>query len=806
MPPLPPPQTLSAASFLPPGATTPEAPQEVTWPGVKREIEELWDKAGEYSLGYQLMEGIGGLWQATHDPLDPRRRPSPEEERERQKGQQDPVPTQKPRTPETEKEWQDFRDRLRKRTNDNTQLSQGIGGVVAPDKGEWELQPPMDPLVTPIHEPEAYVESFPAKEDENVTYDTPAADPMDPVPGFGDIETPTFEEFIYRAVKPQGGNWAPEYESKDPKINPILSEIDIFVSKVGTGELAGAEFLPIGVSLRGTRKVGGTINIGAWTLDTAAERLRMLDQLLSIPEDRFYETYSDTPQTGHGRLTSHKTREALKAQRDLVYPLAKMEYWANTVLPKYIKNYVGTATDPVLQQANELGTLPYDSTGQLYKYNPDPTAEWRWYGRWYGRNTLSNGNKFDDFERRWLGNKRAAAGYPREGEYRAWDAYGELEKPLPTNSEKDVRAMRNRKQAQLWETITDAAVETEDTVGDYINEELLDTPNSPPWMQKVDPKTPLYSLKYPNLSFNRMGFDLMLRELQTGANPTANLPDNLRISPKDFERMSVPHAVKKAHKISKWRFESTRKLLEERAKANLAETPYLAIPEQGVSWIRIPDVTSSQENMCLATGIGATMDTCIKSEAGATAHGSDTSRLHALIDAKSGAPLMQIQVTTPRGSRDQRISQVQLPGNNIDWESTRLQTYISRDPNYREKMRQSLYQFILNGNTQEASEVVRGSPFTSIGFAGSGTPALEAFGIRDLLEEEMALTQDLLDADKKQVLEKWLSEGKIDSVTNYDPEKRYVLDPDWSEKKFAHGGFVTNNLSAADFLPKGQYA
>jgi len=171
VPPIPP-QTLSAANFLPPGASTPEVPQDVTWGGVKQEINELpsnvWEAMEDYSPGYQLLQGIGGLWQTIHDPVDPDRRPTPEEERERQKGQQPAPPVQRPRTPETEQELEKLRERMRQTRN--------IAGVEAPDVDEWELQPPMPPLVTPIYEPEAYIEFYPAEEDENITYNTPYPD------------------------------------------------------------------------------------------------------------------------------------------------------------------------------------------------------------------------------------------------------------------------------------------------------------------------------------------------------------------------------------------------------------------------------------------------------------------------------------------------------------------------------------------------------------------------------------------------------------------------------------------------------
>jgi len=148
VPPIPP-QALSAASFLPPGASTPEVPQDVTWGGVKQEIGELWDKAGEYSPGYNLSKGVFSL----------------------------------------------------------------VGGVQAPDAGEWELQPPMPPMDTPAHEPEAYVESYPAREDENTTYSTPAADPLPQLGGFGEGRPETTYQDTMMHARPA---WT----------NKSLSEVD----------------------------------------------------------------------------------------------------------------------------------------------------------------------------------------------------------------------------------------------------------------------------------------------------------------------------------------------------------------------------------------------------------------------------------------------------------------------------------------------------------------------------------------------------------------------------------------------------
>ncbi|NDC49340.1 MAG: hypothetical protein EBZ61_09750, partial [Micrococcales bacterium] len=66
--------------------------------------------------------------------------------------------------------------------------------------------------------------------------------------------------------------------------------------------------------------------------------------------------------------------------------------------------------------------------------------------------------------------------------------------------------------------------------------------------------------------------------------PQSNLPDALRVQPKDLEKMTVPQAVERVAKINEWRIENAKTMaLQETLKADL----YKAYPEQNFRWVQL---------------------------------------------------------------------------------------------------------------------------------------------------------------------------------------------------------------------------
>jgi len=93
------------------------------------------------------------------------------------------------------------------------------------------------------------------------------------------------------------------------------------------------------------------------------------------------------------------------------------------------------------------------------------------------------------------------------------------------------------------------------------------------------------------ISLSAFGFDHLIDELRNAVSPDSDLPQQLRISTKDLERMTVPDAVRHVSKINKYRTD----LAEKATVKNVAEFrqnfPALKTYEDGKAWheLKLPD-------------------------------------------------------------------------------------------------------------------------------------------------------------------------------------------------------------------------
>ena len=179
-----------------------------------------------------------------------------------------------------------------------------------------------------------------------------------------------------------------------------------------------------------------------------------------------------------------------------------MTNWIDKRLTPYIKNEMGTPGDP-LRALAENDVLHYDPTNNLFPGNLEQAIT----------NRLKSGNVLEG-----LGKSETA---------------------------------------KAWETLTDTSIRGQ-SASNWKEHASASTLEKMPWIDKLDPLTPIYERTNPNMS-NALGFDHLVDELRNATGGDVNIPQHLRIDPAKLERMSVPDAVNKVANINKWRMEQAGK-------------------------------------------------------------------------------------------------------------------------------------------------------------------------------------------------------------------------------------------------------
>lgn len=395
--------------------------------------------------------------------------------------------------------------------------------------------------------------------------------------------------------------------------------------------------------------------------------------------------------------------------------------WIDTKLAKYIRNEMGTPEDPVRELA-ERGVLHFQPRGFR---ETSPAMDTVRINRGYG-------------------------GFPVE------DAAAS---PL----------------AKQWERYADEAIEPVpsqtrvaglELTGDFRAQKTLE---DNPWLKTLPRDTLVYEPGYRAFVDHEMlGFPHLIDELKTAMSPTSDLPMNLRLNPKDIDKLTVPQAVERVSKINAWRAEQAAIAEREGMMANLKAEPRLAdenlqlsfVEKPGGAWVDIPE-TVDQKGMQLCTSIGKAGGWCTQHEHHARSYGSGENRLATLLDTE-GRPHAQAKITsvaddssafdaviddlTPaqdaaweahfgarRGPPElsdavewleqhapnvykkyqdilanttkeaPAITELKPPGNSFG--SDRAQEYIRRDPQYKQKVTNSVLNFLNSGEWGHVSDL-----------------------------------------------------------------------------------------------------
>ena len=306
--------------------------------------------------------------------------------------------------------------------------------------------------------------------------------------------------------------------------------------------------------------------------------------------------------------------------------------WIDKKLTPYVRNEMGTPDDPI-RLAHEKG----------YTHIPGNQAEE--FGSWLPEDTASARRKAGFPEEGFAVQKHAEAGYPEAME-------------------------ANTRKAESWENLADTEI-TQSPAAAYQDQFRIarDFPSTVgnakgalqiaernPWLEKLDPKTPIYKIDMPMSLNENLGFNHMIDELVNSLDPASGLPANLRLTPKQLDKVSVEQAVERVHKINEWRNTEAEKAERAGMMSNLSANARLEDPttklsfvdKPGMKWIDIPE-TTDKKGMQLCTTIGKQGGWCTQGESLAKSYGSGDRRLTALIDAE-GRPHVQVMTDySPEG-------------------------------------------------------------------------------------------------------------------------------------------------------------
>ena len=215
-----------------------------------------------------------------------------------------------------------------------------------------------------------------------------------------------------------------------------------------------------------------------------------------------------------------------------------------------------------------------------------------------------------------------------------------------------------------------------------------------PWLAKVPPETDVYSLGGPygvSEKTRSLGFNHLIDELGNAIDPESTLPANLRLTPKQLDKVTMPDAVKLVSKINDWRAAEAAKAELAGMSENLMAAPRLQDPtaqlsfvkEPGMTWVDIPATTDKKAKK-LCTTIGKQAGWCTQGDSLAQSYGSGNNRLTTLLDA-DGRPHAQAKISSIPQSGDIMEDIDDLLGSMSAAERRKFNNFLGSDDFYGEQ-------------------------------------------------------------------------------------------------------------------------
>jgi len=274
--------------------------------------------------------------------------------------------------------------------------------------------------------------------------------------------------------------------------------------------------------------------------------------------------------------------------------------WVDSKLGKYVKNEMGTPEDPIRlgieRRALEAEALKESQNAKLAKMESDiQKAQAAGKDTTLSQRDLAAArDKFDD-EYTLASRGLYHGSMPVDGFVHPRFAAGAQRKRLQEGF--PAENISTNPLAQNWETFIDMEIQPS-KVAELTGAGFASIAEKNPFLSKLDPKTNFYELgSYPDVTLE---FRHMIDEVRDAMDPTSNLPKNLRIAPKDLEKMTVDDVSALSGKISAW-----RDIQKTRADLQLANNPAVHVFKEypaennprGVSWrqIKRPEGMSNKE-------------------------------------------------------------------------------------------------------------------------------------------------------------------------------------------------------------------
>jgi hypothetical protein len=140
---------------------------------------------------------------------------------------------------------------------------------------------------------------------------------------------------------------------------------------------------------------------------------------------------------------------------------------------------------------------------------------------------------------------------------------------------------------KVWEANSDSAIMS-DKAKNFASDYTA-AAKQQPYLLELAEKSPGTRIYRPETSLTGLGFDHLLDELRNALDPNSGLPRNLLKTPKDLERMTVPDAVRHVHKINEYR----AKQMEKTAAEDMKDFPAIKTYENGNKWheLKLPAIS-----------------------------------------------------------------------------------------------------------------------------------------------------------------------------------------------------------------------
>ena len=399
-------------------------------------------------------------------------------------------------------------------------------------------------------------------------------------------------------------------------------------------EMATNQMMNMGMGMAGVVK---PVKGGAW-LDKSVDRMindlrpmYSMDDKLSLEKDlKKYQDYI-AQNKNNPAVNIVNAEQEVRDYTDLLKRLpgyTAMHDWLNKNLRNYVKNEMGTPSDPLRTLADQPGNKTHLEPEQL-EHQPYIDRVKRARERAgmpvEGMAKTPTGKSWEDIADLSIESEPASVYQKKPSWIVDFGKYGEHK----VHTEAEAKAS-----LQEWEEGLKSLSPYAREILSKEKPEIKRTGivSEYPWLEKKNPNEPIYNLdSWGQLNFKPVT-ETLLNDIFEGKLPAESL-----------KNVSVAQAAARHSDYQKELAAKAAKLDAEQQKKNLSANVYKQY-DDGHKWIELPDTMSSAENKEFCKGIGKNLGLCTQNDWAAEDYGRHDvgNRLYALID-EEGKPHLQAQ-------------------------------------------------------------------------------------------------------------------------------------------------------------------